>query len=75
MRGTGYIPEQLDSTIDLDPLLSFAGAPIDWDNRLRCGEITDQGQTGSCVAHALARCYQSRACRALAPSASFARAV
>ena len=60
MRGTGYIAEQLDSTIDLDPLLGASGAPVDWDNRMRCGEVTDQGQTGSCVAHALANAIQYR---------------
>ena len=51
-RGLGYIPEPLESTSDFEPVLCSGVTPPACDNREYCGEITDQGPTGSCVARA-----------------------
>lgn len=56
MRGTGYVAEPLESTADI-PLCS-GSMPDECDNRSRCGEVTDQAWTSSCVDHALANAIQ-----------------
>lgn len=57
-HGLGYIPEPLESTSDFEPVLCSGSTPPACDNREYCGEITDQGPTGSCVAHAVANAIQ-----------------